>query len=82
MRGDPPTILEALALNAVVLLGFLAVAFFMVRRARDPSTIPRDELEARTLPHIKDPTRRERAYFGVLLVVGLAAPWLTRYLGA
>jgi hypothetical protein len=82
MRGDPPTVLEALALNAAVLVGFLAVALLMVRRARDPNTVPHDELEARMLPHLENPTRRERAYFGVLLVVGLAAPWLTRYLGA
>ncbi len=79
MRGDPPTVLQALLMNGVVLIGFIAVAVAQVRRARDPSTVPRDELDALSLRHLKNPTRREKLYFVVLLAVGLAAPWLTRY---
>jgi hypothetical protein len=79
MRSDPSTVLQAVLANVVVLVGFIGVAVAMVRRARDPKTIPRDKLEAATLLHLKHPTKREKLYFVVLLAVGLAAPWLTRY---
>ena len=79
MRGDPPTVLQALLMNGVVLIGFIAVAVAQVRRARDPKAVPRDELDALSLRHKKNPTPREKLYFVVLLAVGLAAPWLTRY---
>lgn len=79
MRGDPPTILQALLMNGVVLIGFVAVAVAQVRRARNPNTVPRDELDALTIRLPKNPTRREKFGFLIVLAVGLAAPWLTRY---
>jgi hypothetical protein len=82
MRGDPPTVLVALALNVATLVGFVGAAILMVRRARNPNTVPRDEIERATLPHLRSPSPRERLYFAILLGVALSAPWLTRYLGA
>jgi hypothetical protein len=77
MRGSPPTLLSTAITSALVVVAFLAVAYFMVRRARNPNTVPRDEIERRTLPLIKNPSRREKVFFAVVVLVAGAAPWLT-----
>ena len=77
MRGSPPTLLSTAITSALFIVAFLAAAYFMVRRARNPNTVPRDEIERRTLPLLRNPSRRERLFFAVGVVVAGAAPWLT-----
>ena len=77
MRGAPPTLLGTSLASAAIVIAFLAVTYFMLRRARDPNTEPRDEVERRMLPRIKNPSRREKLFFALGVVVAGAAPWLT-----
>ena len=77
MRGDPITFVQAAVASAAIAASFLAVAALMVRRARNPKTKPRDELERRTLPKLASPTRRERLWFFGAVAVAAAGPWMT-----
>ena len=77
MRGSPPTLLSTALASALIVVAFLAVAYFMVRRARNPNTVPRDEVERRTLPLLRNPSRREKVFFALCVLVAGAAPWLT-----
>lgn len=80
MRGSPPTLLSTALASALIIVAFLAVAYFMVRLARNPNNVPRDEIERRLLPMIKSPSRREKLFFALGVLVAGAAPWLTHLL--
>lgn len=80
MRSLPPTLLSTALTSVVVVMAFLIVATLMVRRARNPNTVPRDGLERRTLPYLKKPSRREKFFFFVGVAVAGAAPWFTYFL--
>ena len=77
MRGSPPTLLGTALASVVIVIAFLAVVHVMLRRARDPKTEPRDKVERRMLPLIKNPSRREKLFFAFGMLVAGAAPWLT-----
>jgi hypothetical protein len=77
MLGSPPTLLGTALASVVFVVTFVVIAVLMVRRARDPNTEPRDELERRTFLYLKNPSRREKVFFIVGVVVAGAAPWLT-----
>jgi Zn-dependent M28 family amino/carboxypeptidase len=77
MRGSPPTLLSTAITSALFIVAFLVAAYFMVRRARNPKIVPRDAIERRTLPLLKDPSRREKVFFAAGVLVAGAAPWLT-----
>ena len=77
MRGEPITLLEAGVTSAVVGVVFVAVGALMLRRARNPSTKPRDFIEKAILPKLKSPTPRERCLFFLGVAGAMAAPWLT-----
>jgi hypothetical protein len=77
MRGSPPTLLGTALTSALFIVVFLAAAYFMVRRARNSGTVPRDEIERRTLPLLKNPSRREKVFFALGVLVAGVAPWLT-----
>jgi len=77
MRGSPPTLMSTALTSVLFIVAFLAAAYFMVRRARNPNTVPRDEVERRTLPLLKNPSRREKLFFALGVLVAGAAPWVT-----
>lgn len=77
MSGSPPTLLSTALTSALFIVAFVAAAYFMARRARNPKTVPRDEVERRTLPLLKSPSRREKLFFALGVIVAGAAPWLT-----
>jgi hypothetical protein len=66
--------------NVITVLGFVGVAIFMIRRARNPNTVPRDPIERAMLPKLANVGGAEKLLFAVLLAVAVAAPWLTRAL--
>ena len=74
MRGSPQTLLGTALISAVFMVGFVVVAIFLVRRARHPNTVPRDEIERRTLPLTKNPSRREKMFAVVGVIAAGAAP--------
>lgn len=82
MRGDPITIVQAAVASAAIAVSFLAVAALLIRKARDPKTKPRDELERTTLRKLASPTSRERSWFFVAVALAAAAPWMTYLLQA
>jgi hypothetical protein len=77
MRGSPQTLLGTAVISATVVVGFVVVAAFMVRRARKPDTVARDGIERRMLPLLKNPTPREKILFVGGTIFAGAAPWLT-----
>lgn len=77
MRGTPPSLLSTALASVVVVVAFVAVVYLMVKRARDPRTVPRDPVDRRLLPLLKNPSRREKLLFVIGLLVAAAAPWLT-----
>lgn len=76
MRGSP-TLLSTAIISAVIVIALIVVSVVMVRRARSSSTVPRDEIERRTLPMLKNPSLRERVFFVVGVLIAGAAPWIT-----
>ena len=77
MRGSPPTLLGTAITSAVIVLAFIVASVVMVRRARSSGTVPRDEIERRTLNLLKNPSLRERVFFILCVLAAGAAPWLT-----
>lgn len=77
MSSSPPTLLSTALASALIIIAFLTVAYFMIQRARNSNTVPRDEVECRILPLLKNPSRREKVFFALCVLVAGAAPWLT-----
>jgi hypothetical protein len=77
MRGTPPSLLSTALASVVVVVAFVTVVYINVKRARDPRTVPRDPVDRRLLPLLKNPSRREKLLFVIGLLVAAAAPWLT-----
>jgi hypothetical protein len=80
MRGVPATLIQLLAFNAVTIIVFTGVAYMIVKKARDPNYVPRDELERITLSSLKNPTKKEKYLFALLLIAAVIAPRITRYM--